>query len=135
MPIQLCILKAQLLSKQKNKGGGAGGIHKEHWLVEHWPEYVERTFEKSPDDMVHQLRKMVKEKATPEVIAHKVRGQTVKPIDSRPLGDLQFAKLEELLLIYEEKLQAWWEAKNAGQLLTKNLLAQGFSSSLLCCLF
>ena len=103
MPIQLSILKAQLLSKQKNKGGVAGGIDKEHWLVKHWPEYVERTFEKSPDDMVHQLRKMVEEKATPEVIAHKVRGQTVKPVDARPLGDLEFAKLEELLPIYEEK--------------------------------
>ena len=84
-------------------------------MVKHWPEYVERTFEKSPDDMVHQLRKMVEEKATLEVIAHKVRGQTVKPMDSRPLGDLEFVKLEELLPIYEEKLKAWWEAKNAGQ--------------------
>ena len=82
-------LQSQLFSRDKHHGG----VHEESWLVANWPDYVERTFEKAPDHMMHQLRKMVEDKKTPKVEAHKVRGQTVKPIDSRPLGDLEFAKL------------------------------------------
>ena len=113
MPTDLSHLRWELLSGKRRKEPDTN--HEESWLVANWPDYVERTFEKAPNHMMHQLRKMAEDKKTPKVEAHKVRGQTVKPIDSRPLGDLEFAKLEKLLLIYEEKLKAWWEAKNAGQ--------------------
>ena len=102
-----------------------------------WEEYIKLNFE-LPDPgapkAVDKLRKMVETRKTPDYKGGK-KGGNAKPIPPRDLDDLEYAKLEELLPIYEEKLQAWWEAKNAGQLLTKNLLAQGFSSSLLCCLF
>ena len=57
-----------------------------------------------------QLGKIVNEKATPKVEAHKVRGQEVKPIDARPLGDLELAKLSDLLKEYEKKWEAMGEA-------------------------
>ena len=66
-------------------------------------QYTKQNFESSdpgPDDAVKELKKMVDTRMTPA---------------ARPLGNLEFAKLKELLPIYEEKLQAWWEAKNAGQ--------------------
>ena len=105
MPTDLSHLRWELLSGKKRKAPDTN--HDESWLVANWPDYVERMFEKAPDHMMHQLRKMVEDKKTPKVEAHKVRGQTVKPINSRPLGDLEFAKLEKSLLIYEEKLKAW----------------------------
>ena len=105
MPTNLSHLRWELLSGKKRKPPDTN--HDESWLVANWPDYVERAFEKAPDHMMHQLRKMVEDKKTPKVEAHKVRGQTVKPINSRPLGDLEFAKLEKSLLIYEEKLKAW----------------------------
>ena len=39
-------LKMELFSKKKRT---RDGFHKQPWLVEHWPEYIERTFEKAPD--------------------------------------------------------------------------------------
>ena len=55
----------------------------------------------------------------------------VRHIASRRLGDLEFAKLEKLLPIYEEKLKAWWEEKNAGQVgevLDKKITEEGDES-------
>ena len=43
---KLVELKRELFSKKKRT---RDGFHKQPWLVEHWPEYVERTFEKAPD--------------------------------------------------------------------------------------
>ena len=103
----LAHLRRELLSGKKRKAPDEN--HEESWLVANWPDYVERSFEKAPKDMMSQLRKMIDDKATPKVEAHKVRGQEVKPIDSRPLGDLEFAKLSELLEEYEKK----WESMGA----------------------
>ena len=82
MPTVVSHLRWELLSGKKRKAPDTN--HDESWLVANWPDYVERMFEKAPDHMMHQLRKMVEDKKTPKVEAHKVRGQTVKPIDSRP---------------------------------------------------
>ena len=62
---------------------------------------------------IDELSKMVETRKTPDYKGGK-KGGNGKPISPRDLGDLK-AKLEELLLIYEEKLKAWWEAKDAGQ--------------------
>ena len=115
---KLVELKRELFSKKKRT---RDGFHEQPWLVEHWPEYVERTFEKAPKDLMSQLRKIVNDKATPKVEAHKVRGQEVKPIDARPLGDLELAKLSGLLKEYEKK----WEAMGEASQVVSNQISAG----------
>ena len=67
MPTDLSHLRWELLSGKKRKAPDT--THDESWLVANWPDYVERTFEKAPDHMMHQLRKMVEDKKTPKVEA------------------------------------------------------------------
>ena len=92
-------------------------LDEEQWLVPNWEEYIKLNFE-LPDpgapEAVEELRKMVDTHKTPDHKGGK-KGGNAKPIPPRRLGHLEFAKLEELLAIYEEKLKAWWEEKNAGQ--------------------
>ena len=82
-----------------------------------WEVYVKLNFElpdPGPDGAVKELKKMVETRKTPDYKGSK-KGGEAKPIKPRPLDDLEFAKLKEWLPIYEEKLKAWWEKKNAGQ--------------------
>ena len=109
-------LRPQLFrAEAKNTPGKK--LDEEEWLVPNWEEYIKLHFE-LPDPgapkAVEELRKMVDTHWAPDYKGGK-KGGDAKPIPPRRLGDLEFAKLEELLPIYEEKLQAWWEAKNAGQ--------------------
>ena len=82
-------------------------LDEEAWLVPNWEVYVRLNFElpdPGPDGAVRELRKMVETRKTPDYKGGK-KGGEAKPIDSRPLDDLEFAKLKELLPIYEEKLK------------------------------
>ena len=119
MPTGLNILRWQLFSGRKKHP--PHNPHEESWLVVNWPVYVERTFEKAPKDLMSQLRKIVNDKATPKVEAHKVRGEEVKPIDARPLGDLELAKLSDLLKEYEKK----WEAMGEASQVVSNQISAG----------
>ena len=103
------------------RGKGRKPPHKdldeEEWLVPNWEEYSKLNFE-LPDpgapEAVEELRKMVDTHKTPDYKGGK-KGSNANPIPPRRLGDHEFAKLEELLAIYEEKLKAWWKEKSAGQ--------------------
>ena len=81
-----------------------------------WEEYIKLNLalpDPGAPNAVEELRKMVDTHMTLEYKGGK-KGGTAKPIKPRRLGDLEFAKLEELLPIYEEKLKAWWEEENAA---------------------
>jgi hypothetical protein len=104
MPTDLNKVRWQLFSglKQNDKMSK----HFETWLVGNWPDYVERSFARAPKDSLEELRKIVADKSTPEVEAGTKRGGKVSAIPARPLGDLEFATLSDLLKEYEKKLEA-----------------------------
>ena len=121
------------LSKAKARDAPHKDLDEEEWLVPNWEEYIKLNFE-LPDpgapEAVEELRKMVDTHKTPDYNGGK-KGGNAKPIPLRRLGDLEFAKLEELLPIYEEKLKAWLEEKNAGQVgqvLPKKIAEEGEKS-------
>ena len=87
------------------------------WLVPNWATYVRLNFElpdPGPDKAVAELRKMVDDHSTPDYKGGK-KGGRAKPITPRPLGDLELAKLQELLSVYEAKLKAIWQPRDAGE--------------------
>ena len=57
---------------------------------------------------------MVDDHDTPDYKGGK-KGGRAKPITPRPLGDLELAKLQELLSVYEAKLKASWQPRDAGE--------------------
>ena len=114
--MKLASLRWQLFAGKKEKP--PHGPHEEAWLVDSWSDYVARTFVKGPNDMMSQLQKMIQTKETLQVEAHKVRGQDVKPIPSRPLCVLELAKLNELLAQYEKK---WSDMGAMGQALSNQI--------------
>ena len=103
-------LRKQLFSAKAKKANSQGifkDLDEQEWLVPNWEVYVRLNFElpdPGPDGAVKELRKMVETRKTPDYKGGK-KGGEAKPIDSRPLDDLEFAKLKELLPIYEEKLK------------------------------
>ena len=77
--------------------------------VPNWEVYVKLNFElpdPGPDGAVKELRNMVETRKTPDYKGGKKSGEA-KSIEPRDLGDHEFAKLDELLPIYDEKLKAW----------------------------
>ena len=91
--ITLCIIKIYCISMK----------------VPNWEVYVKLNFElpdPGPDGAVKELRNMVETRKTPDYKGGKKSGEA-KSIEPRDLGDHEFAKLDELLPIYDEKLKAW----------------------------
>ena len=87
-----------------------------------WSVYFKHNFEfpdPGHDKAVAELRKMVADLETPDYKGGK-KGGTAKPIPSRQLGDLELAKVRELLPIYEAKLKAIWQARDASEAGQKN---------------
>ena len=114
MPTRLPVVKWELFSglKQNDKVSQ----HDEAWLVDHWPDYVARSFAKSPKELIEELRQIVADKSTPEVEATIKRGGKVNAIPARSLVEchLELARLDELLKEYEKKWEAMGEAIGAG---------------------
>ena len=118
MPAQLPIVRWQLLSgRKKDRPNEFWG---EVWHLRNWPDYVERSFAKAPQDLLEELRKMVAGKHTPKVEAGTKRGGKVNAIPSRPLGNLEVAKLNYVLMDYEKK---WADMGPMGQALCKQIKA------------
>ena len=89
-----------------------------HGSPPNWEVYVQLNFElpePGPDGAVRELKGMVSSHKTPDYKGGQ-KGGTGKPIEPRPLGDFEYATLERLLPIYEEKLKALWATKSTGQM-------------------
>ena len=103
-------LRGQLFKGEAKNTPGKKLDEKER-RVPNWEVYVKLNFElpdPGPDGALKELRKMVETRETPDYKGGK-KGGNGKPIPPRGLDDLECAKLEELLPIYEETLKAWWE--------------------------
>ena len=114
-------LRNQLFSGEAKNTPGKK-LDEDDWLVPNWSVYIKLNFElpdPGHDKAVAELRKMVADRETPDYKGGK-KGGRAKPIPPRPLGDLELARLQELLPIYEAKLKAIWQARDAGEAGQKN---------------
>ena len=104
-------IRRQLLSGKRRMANSQGqfkDLDEEQWLVPHWDAYIKLNFElpyPGAPKAVEELRKMVDSHRTLDYEGRK-NCDKARPIASRRLGDLEFAKLEGLLPIYKEKLKA-----------------------------
>ena len=95
-------LRNQLFSGEAKNTPGKK-LDEDDWLVPNWSVYIKLNFElpdPGHDKAVAELRKMVADRETPDYKGGK-KGGRAKPIPPRPLGDLELAKLQELLPTYE----------------------------------
>ena len=114
-------LRGQLY-KNEAKNTPGKKLDEEEWLVPNWATYAKLNFElpdPGPEGCLRELRKMVADKATPDYKGGK-KGGEAKPIPSRPLGDLEHAKLRGLLELYEKK---WADMGAMGQALSSQINA------------
>ena len=117
--------RKQLFSGKAKKANSQGifkDLDEEEWLAPNWATYAKLNFElpdPGPEGCLRELRKMVADKATPYYQGGK-KGGTAKPIQSRPLGDLEHAKLRQLLEHYEKK---WADMGAMGQALSSQINA------------
>ena len=84
-------------------------LNQKHWLVPNWSVYIKHNFELPKPGhakAITELRELVTKLQTPDYNAvYKQTGKQAN-IPPRKLGNLELAKLQELLPIYEAKLNA-----------------------------
>ena len=81
MPARIRVLRWELFSCKTQRNHDVD--HEEEWFVDHWPEYVKRTFESTdpgPKKALKELKEMVDSGKTPEVKAVRKRRGQAKPI-------------------------------------------------------